>query len=207
MWRGLPRGCVPYPRADPSDSRLPADTSAAAALPAGVRVELVGDAGAVDIDYETTTDELGYRGAGSGTTFDLWRGGAHIDEHTASLGRGARLRLGTGEERAIVYLPEGMKPRIVELAALGGSIEPAPDQPRWIAYGDSIVEGWVADGPALAWPAIAGREHGFDVVNMGYAGSARGELATAEHIAALDARSSRSAGGRTAGRGHRTRPT
>ncbi len=123
-----------YPRADPSDSRLPADTSAAAALPAGVRVELVGDAGAIDIVYETTTDELGYRGAGSGTTFDLWRSGAHIDEHTASLGRGAvRLRLGTGDERAIVYLPEGMKPRIVDLAATGGSIAPAPRQPRWIA--------------------------------------------------------------------------
>ena len=53
--------------------------------------------------------------------------------------------------------------------------------------GDSVAEGWVASGPALAWPAIAGREQGLDVVNMGYAGAARGELASAEQIAALDA--------------------
>jgi lysophospholipase L1-like esterase len=39
----------------------------------------------------------------------------------------------------------------------------------------------------LAWPAVAGRKHGLDVANLGYAGAARGELASAEQIAALDA--------------------
>ncbi|MBV8305668.1 MAG: GDSL family lipase, partial [Acidimicrobiia bacterium] len=60
-------------------------------------------------------------------------------------------------------------------------------QRRWIAYGDSVAEGWVASGPALAWPAVAGRRHGLDVVNMGYAGAARGEEASAEQIAELEA--------------------
>src|SRR5438067_11742760 len=80
-----------------------------------------------------------------------------------------------------------MQPEILDVEAEGGSIEPAPPQPRWVVYGDSVVEGWIASGPAMAWPAIAGREHGLDVVNMGYAGSARGEIVSAEHIAELEA--------------------
>ena len=54
------RGCawpagegVPYPRCDPGPLglRLPADTRACAALPVGVRLELVGEPAAVEIDY------------------------------------------------------------------------------------------------------------------------------------------------------------
>jgi len=70
---------------------------------------------------------------------------------------------------------------------VGGDIQPAPHQARWIAYGDSVAEGWVASAPALAWPAMAGREQELDVVNMGYAGAARGELASAEQLASLEA--------------------
>ena len=182
-------GGTPYPRADPADvGRLPADTWATAMLPVGVRLELVGDAVALDLGYVTATDELGYRGVGAGTTFTVWRAGELVDEQPAVLGVGSvRLQLGAGEERAIVHLPEGMRPEITALVAIGGSVRPAPAQPRWLAYGDSIVEGWIASGPARAWPAIAGRHYGLDVVNLGYAGSARGEIVSAEQIAALDA--------------------
>jgi len=90
-------------------------------------------------------------------------------------------------ERAIVYLPEGMRPTVLSIEGVGGAIEPAPPQRRWVAYGDSIAEGWVASGPSGAWPAITGRTHRLDVCNMGYAGSARGEIVSAEHVAALDA--------------------
>ena len=192
------RGCVfkgtstvPYPRADPADTRIPRDTWQTAQLPVGVRVELVGEADAVDIAYRTDTDDLGYRGDGAGHTFSLWRAGTLVDEEKAEFGEGrVRLAMGgwPGDERATVYLPEGMKPTIKSLSGVGGRIEAAPaDQPRWIAYGDSVAEGWVASGPALAWPAIAGRQFGLDVVNMGYAGASRGEVASAEQIAALDA--------------------
>jgi lysophospholipase L1-like esterase len=80
-----------------------------------------------------------------------------------------------------------MRPTVHTVTAAGGTVEPAPRQPRWLAYGDSIVEGWVASGPAGAWPAVAGRVHGLDVVNLGYAGAARGEIASAEQLASLDA--------------------
>ncbi|MCU1392414.1 MAG: lipolytic protein family [Ilumatobacteraceae bacterium] len=177
-----------YPRADPTDvGRLPNDTWGTACLSVGVRLEIAGDAQAVDVGYTTATDDLGYRGPGAGTTFTVWSAGALVDEQPAVLGRGvARLRLCAAGDRSIVYLPEGMRPSIESLTAIGGSIEPAPVQPRWIAHGDSIAEGWIADGPAGAWPAVAGRANELDVVNLGYAGSARGELVTAIQIAALE---------------------
>jgi lysophospholipase L1-like esterase len=191
------RGCawpagegVPYPRCDPGPQglRLPADTRAAAALPVGVRLELVGEPEAIEIDYETATEELGYRGAGAGTGFALYRGTKRIASAAAALGRAnVRLPAGPGPEPAIVYLPEGMRPLLHAVRGIGGAIAPAPPRPRWLCYGDSIAEGWCASEPALAWPHVAARELALDVVNQGYAGSARGELASAEEIAALQA--------------------
>jgi lysophospholipase L1-like esterase len=192
------RGCawrsgagVSYPRADPADyTRLPLDTWATAQIPVGVRLEFVGDAPAVQIAYRTATDDLGYRGDGAGRAFSLWQGGELVDEAPAVLGEGTvTLACNTsGDHRAIVYLPEGMKPTVVSIEPTGrGVIAPAPPQPRWVAYGDSVAEGWIASAPAGAWPAIAGRDQELDVCNLGYAGSARGEIASAEQVAALAA--------------------
>lgn len=191
------RGCawgaapgVPYPRFDPRDaSRIPADTWQCAQIPAGVRLELVGDASALVLDYTTATDDLGYRGRGAGTTFALWRGDEQVDEQRAELGA-ATVTLALGgppEAPAVVYLPEGMRPEVLALRAVGGTVEPAPRGARWVAYGDSLLEGWVASAPALAWGAVASRRHGLDLVNLGYAGSARGEIPCAEAVAALPA--------------------
>jgi lysophospholipase L1-like esterase len=180
---------VSYPRADPADARrLPADTWSAAQLPAGVRLEIAGDARQVRVEYVTTTADLGRRGPAAGTTFEVWRDGRRVDEAAADLGVGTvRLHLGHGPGRAVVYLPEAMKPLVTKVVAEQGLIEPAPPQPRWIAYGDSIAEGWIASSPAASWVAAAGRRHGFDVVNMGYAGAARGEIVSAEQIASREA--------------------
>jgi lysophospholipase L1-like esterase len=186
---------VAYPRADPIDlARLPADTWGAASVPAGVRLELIGDATAVRLDVETATDELGYRGEGAGTTFVTLRGDDVLDEVPATLGRSTvELRLdgkagGADEDAAVViHLPEGMRPVVHTIAPVGGAIEPAPPGPRWLCYGDSIAEGWVATGPAWSWPARVARRHRLDLVNLGYAGAARGEIASAEQIAALPA--------------------
>jgi lysophospholipase L1-like esterase len=191
------RGCawpagegIPYPRCDPGPAglRLPADTRAAAALPVGVRFEFTGECEAVEIAYRTETRELGYRGPGAGTKFVLFRGAARLAEADAALGEGrASLAAGRGPEPATLYLPEGMRPTVLELRARGGEIRPAPARPRWLCYGDSIAEGWCASEPAGAWPHLAARAEGLDVVNLGYAGAARGEIASAEEIAALPA--------------------
>jgi len=187
-WRAVPG--VPYPRFDPRDaSRLPADTWQCAQIPAGVRLEMVGDATGIELDYTTATDDLGYRGSGAGTTFALWRADDQVDEQPAVLGAGTvTLALaGDADAPAVVYLPEGMRPEILVLRALGGDLVPAPARPRWVAYGDSLLEGWVATAPARAWGAVAARRHGLDLVNLGYAGSARGEIPCAEAVAGLDA--------------------
>ena len=191
------RGCawpaapgVPYPRCDPGPAgqRLPADTRAAAALPVGVRLEFTGEVEAIEIVYRTETEDLGFRGSGVGTSFALFRGERLVAEASVGVGEGSvRLAAGRGPARAIVYLPEGMRPTLLELRARGGEITPAPREPRWLCYGDSIAEGWKASAPAWAWPALAGRWQALDVVNLGYAGAARGEIASAEEIAALPA--------------------
>ena len=177
---------APYPRANPADvARLPADTWAAAQIPATVRLELVGDAEAVEIGYRTSTDDLGYRGDGAGRTFALFQGDEKVVEAPALLGEGTvRLHLRPGQP-AVVYLPEGMKPVVLSVTGVGGQIEPAPSQPPWLAYGDSLAEGWVASEPAAAWVAIAGRRFGLDAHNLGYAGAARGEIVSAEQLASI----------------------
>lgn len=189
--RAWPPGAgVAYPRADPADfARLPIDTWGTAQLPVGVRIEFVGDAPSVTVGYRTETDDLGYRGDGAGRSFTLWIDG-QVDEQPAVLGQGVvELRAGArpADLPGIVYLPEGMRPTITSITSTAGSIAPPPTQPRWLAYGDSIAEGWIASTPALAWPAVAGRDQGLDVCNLGYAGSARGEIVSAEHLASIPA--------------------
>jgi len=191
------RGCafegtpdVPYPRAGlaPPGDRLPADTLAAASLPVGVRFEWEGDARAVVVDYEARETDLGYRGDGAGRRFVLYRGLDRVDERPARLGRHrVTLSTGVGDGVRSLYLPEGMKPILYGLIGVEGRLEPAPSRPRWLCYGDSIAEGWIATEPSLAWPAVVGREQGLDEVNLGYAGSARGEVVSAEQLASLSA--------------------
>lgn len=182
---------APYPRADPQDAaRLPGDTWGTALLPVCVRLELVGDATGLEIDYTCLTEDLGYRGVGAGTSFLAWSGEVQLSEDVALIEGGTAvlsLEGATPGEVITVYLPEGMRPSLFEVRAVGGTLEPAPKRPRWLAYGDSLTEGWVATGPPYSWPALAARKHGLDVVNLGYAGSCRGEVASAEQIAALDA--------------------
>ncbi|MFI5047225.1 MAG: GDSL-type esterase/lipase family protein, partial [Acidimicrobiia bacterium] len=122
--------------------------------------------------------------------FTVVCGDAIVADHPAELGVGtASIALPERDVdvRVVVYLPEAMRPVVQAIAGRGGSLEPAPAQPRWLAYGDSIVEGWVASGPVASWPAVAGRTCSLDVANLGYAGAARGEIVSAEQLASLDA--------------------
>lgn len=187
VWPGTSK--APYPRANPIDRmRVPGDTWLMAQIPVGARLELVGDAMAVEVDYRTTTDQTGYRGDGAGVTFAAWTRQGPIGSERATLGEGTvTLPLADGDDPTIVHLPEGMRPWVLAVRGRGGEIAPAPTQPRWVVYGDSVAEGWIASEPARAWPAIAGRALGLDHVNLGYAGAARGETASAEQVAKLDA--------------------
>jgi lysophospholipase L1-like esterase len=165
--------------------RLPQDTWMMASIPVGVRLELTGDADEVEVRYHAAQEAFGYLGGGEGHEFVVWRDGDRLVEVDAEVGE-HRVRLpGPGGGAAVVYLPERMLPTVLAVEAVTGSIEPAPAQPRWLCYGDSIAEGWVVTTPDRAWPAVVGRQIGVDTVNLGYAGSARGEIPSAEELAEL----------------------
>jgi len=171
-------------------ARLPADVWHSGSVPAGVRLELVGDAQAIDIAYRTVTGSLGYRGDGAGIVFSVWRSGRKVCEEEAVLGDGLiRLSLGSGspDKPAVIYLPEGMQPLVLSLTAVKGEIAPAPALPRWLAYGDAVTQGWIASGPAQGWAAITARKAGLDLINLGFAGSGQAEIVSAENLASLQA--------------------
>ncbi|MGW6689820.1 GDSL-type esterase/lipase family protein [Streptomyces sp. NPDC054961] len=178
-------------RADPADTmRLPWDTGERATLPIGVRLEFtVQDARAVEIRYRATlpgpTDAL--RDLAHG--FALWdRHGVVRELYTEPAAEAVvRIELPGGPGPFTVHPPEAQSPLILGIRGIGGRVAPAPPAPRWVVHGDSITEGWWSTRPAHGWPAVAGRALGWDTVNLGYAGAARGELATAEQLAGLPA--------------------
>lgn len=179
-------------RADPGDTaRLPWDTCERAALPVGVRLEFTAPDGARAV-------ELRYRARVPGPTdalrdlahcFALWQGDRCLHESFTEPAEEATvtIALPAGPGPFTIHPPESQSPVILGLRGLGGTLAPAPRQPRWLVHGDSITEGWWSTRPAHSWPATAGRALGLDCVNLGYAGAARGELPTAQQLAALPA--------------------
>lgn len=183
---------VAYPRADPAGAGvLPADTWAAARRPVGVRIEVAGTADVVVIDYEAETADLAFLAEDAVCYFTAWAGQEIVGRERATPGTNrvtlpVAEALANGSDRVRIHLPEGMNPRILALEGEGGSIVPPPAETRWVAYGDSITEGWVATDPGRCWPAVAGRLLGWNAINLGYAGAARGEVQSAEQIAGAD---------------------
>ncbi|WP_424214750.1 GDSL-type esterase/lipase family protein [Streptomyces sp. BI20] len=183
-------------RARPEDTgRLPWDMGERATLPIGVRLEFRLDAErparAVELRYRAEVPPAGTPLWEFAHGFALWdRTGPLAEvfappapEGVVRLELPARAPTGT----LLLYPPEGRAPRHVAVRGIGGPLLPAPAGPRWVVHGDSITEGWSATRPAHGWAAVAGRALGWDTVNLGYAGGARGELAVAEQLAALPA--------------------
>ena len=52
----------------------------------------------------------------------------------------------------------------------GTFVRPVPHRKVLLALGDSITQGFVADDPAFAWPALLAQRLGLDVVNQGVGG-------------------------------------
>ncbi len=63
------------------------------------------------------------------------------------------------------------------------SFNPYGDQKPVIFYGSSITQGGCASRPGNAYPAVLSRRFGFDYINLGFSGRAKGEPAMAEYIA------------------------
>ncbi|MFJ8927575.1 SGNH/GDSL hydrolase family protein [Streptomyces sp. NPDC102364] len=91
------------------------------------------------------------------------------------------------DEVVKVYLPETVEVRVDGVVAVGGTLEPGSPQPLWAVYGDSITQGWSASEPGLAWPSLVAERLGLDLVNLAFAGAARGEVLAADAVAASGA--------------------
>jgi len=100
----------------------------------------------------------------------------------------------TGWERGaelLLYLPlyNGISRMEVGIPA-GMSISPVPGEPGVkpaVFYGTSITQGGCASRPGMAATAIVGRALDLPVVNLGFSGSGRMELALAELVGELEA--------------------
>ncbi|MER7176557.1 GDSL-type esterase/lipase family protein [Streptomyces mesophilus] len=177
-------------RADPADrDRLPLDTWERATVPAGVRYEFVArGCSAVEVTYSGEPPLLADSYRGSEPVFTLLSGEQVVAEAAAEAGRNQVVRLEAPlDGEFTLHLPEVLRPVVHSVHPVSGTLNPAPTRPRWLVHGDSISEGWTTSRPHLAWPARVGRALGLDTVNLGYAGAARGELASAQQLASLPA--------------------
>ncbi|WP_173922415.1 SGNH/GDSL hydrolase family protein [Agromyces sp. Marseille-P2726] len=170
--------------------RWAADTVQAARVPAGVRVGLAGDAQAVEVDVRTG-DVLPLATPAERGEFTLYVGGERRGSVPVAGGTKTTVRVELPDRDADasveIHLPERFEPRVFGIRALGGEARPLERSTRWVAYGDSITQGWTTTDPGGAWTAVAARATGFDLLNLGFAGAARGELPVAAHLAATAA--------------------
>ena len=163
--------------------KLPCDTVRAARIPAGVHLALTGTARALELAVRvgertsvpapTVPEAFVARAAGAPAV-------------TVPVAGSGLLRVPLPErgpdEVVRVYLPEAFEVRIDAVDAVGGTIAPAPRGPLWVVYGDSITQGWSVSAPGMAWPSLVAERLGLDLVNLGFAGSARGETLAADVV-------------------------
>lgn len=69
-----------------------------------------------------------------------------------------------------IWLPHGGAIGVREVV-FDGEAEPLPPVgPRWITYGSSVTQCTGSAGPSETWPALVARQHGWDLVALGFAG-------------------------------------
>jgi lysophospholipase L1-like esterase len=170
--------------------RWAADTVQASRVPAGVRLCFTGDADAIEIDCQTG-DVLALATPADHGEFTAYVGGTRRSAVAVAAGTATTVRIDLPERDydapVEIHLPERYEPRIFDIRSLGGRVEPLARSKRWVAYGDSITQGWTTSDPGAAWTAVAARATGFDLLNLGFAGAARGELPVAAHLASTPA--------------------
>lgn len=169
--------------------KLTADTVRAARIPAGLHLAFTGRASVVELTV--TVGEPTTVPAPTVPDALVVTVPGEAPRHVAVPTGGGTVRVELPErepENTVrVYLPEAVQAAFSGVAA-DHPLEPAPRGPRWVVYGDSITQGWSVTTPGLAWPSRVADALGLDLVNLGFAGSARGELPTADVVAASQAR-------------------
>jgi lysophospholipase L1-like esterase len=170
--------------------RWAADTVQASRVPAGIRLGFSGDAEAIEVDVQTD-DALSLATPADHGEFTVYVAGERRGAAPATAGTRTTARIDLPERdpdtTVEIHLPERYEPRLFRVRALGGAAEPLILPKKWVAYGDSITQGWTTTDPGATWTATAARSTGLDLLNLGFAGAARGELPVAAHLAATSA--------------------
>lgn len=169
--------------------RMPADTLLAAEIPASVRLEFTTDADAVRIDLESAPAPHPLASPDADRALTVWDDNTFVESVPIAIAGASSVTIRTPRRGAplTVFLPDAFLPRVTAVQAINGTLEPFGPRRRWLAYGDSITQGWSAASPGHAYPAIVARELGLDLYNLGFAASARGEQALAEQISTTPA--------------------
>ncbi|MFI5713908.1 GDSL-type esterase/lipase family protein [Kribbella sp. NPDC051620] len=69
-----------------------------------------------------------------------------------------------------IWLPQGGAIEVRAVFFHGEAVPQPPTGPRWITYGSSITQCTGAYGPSETWPALVARQHGWDLISLGFAG-------------------------------------
>ena len=160
--------------------------------PAGVR--LVFRTAATVVELETHRTMMGYVGVParpdcfydllvdgelvaqatqpSGDVIEVDMSSGAVDTRQGPAGTARFVGLPARDKVVELWLPWSETVRLVELRT-DAPVEPVPATGRvWLHHGSSISQGSSADSPSTTWPALAAREAGVDLVNLGLAGSA-----------------------------------
>lgn len=180
----------------------------AATQGSGVRICFTSDARRVELDVRVLRPIAvsSLDGGASGVmpppgVFDLVVDGERVAEHRAAECGFYRLDFATrvseadrapvttvvfdlpGRTAAVeIWLPQQETVTIVGLRADGAVSAAPPGGPRWVHHGSSISHGSGAASPSRTWPAVAAREAGLDLVNLGLAGNALADSFAARTI-------------------------
>nr|WP_306238198.1 MULTISPECIES: GDSL-type esterase/lipase family protein [unclassified Ornithinimicrobium] len=126
--------------------------------------------GAVDlvVDGELlATDRLT---GGDAIEIDLATGASELVPGSPHVSRFENLPV--GDKTVELWLPHNESVELIELRSDAPVAPVAQRGPIWLHHGSSISHGSNATSPARVWPAVAAREAGVDLRNLGFGGSA-----------------------------------
>jgi lysophospholipase L1-like esterase len=185
----LPHRLPGWARVQGADAQLLAVES----QPAGVRLAFRSRATAVELDAHRVVS--GYAGVPPRPDcfYDLLVDGELVAQTTVTGGDVVETDLATGtsetrrgptgtvrfaglpnrDKLLELWLPWSETTHLVALRT-DAPVAPVGDADRrvWLHHGSSISQGSVAESPSTTWPALAAREGGVHLVNLGLAGSA-----------------------------------
>ena len=167
---------------------------------AGISIHFTTDASSIDVKWKLLSQKLTIPKmlASAVSGLDLYS--RHKDQNWQfvrnaqpdAITNTASFRLNQADEY-MLYLPLYNGVEYVLLAVPKGKKLAVPDKSKTktpkpvVFYGTSITQGSCASRPAMAAVAIVGRKLDVPVINLGFAGNARMELALARLLAELDA--------------------